>query len=149
MQPSLLPTAWVPRTLDQRHAVGLNLIYRPNSKWQISSTFQYHSGWPATESIFVVDSLPDGSLTLAREVGELNALRLPAYHRLDLRFTRNFSVGRGVLQAYLDIFNVYNRENLRSYGFSVQVNDGVVSTRQVGGEKLLPMLPSIGFRYVF
>lgn len=141
--------AWVPRTLDQRHALGLNLIYRPNSKWQISGTFQYHSGWPATESLFVVDTLPDGSLTLAREMGELNALRLPAYHRLDLRVTRNFAVGHGALQAYLDIFNLYNRENLRGYFYSVQVNDGVVSTRRFGGESLLPRLPSIGFRYEF
>ncbi|MCZ6915498.1 MAG: TonB-dependent receptor [Gemmatimonadetes bacterium] len=140
---------WVPRTLDQRHALGVNMIYRPNSKWQFSGTFQYHSGWPATESIFVVDSLPDGSLVLVREIGELNALRLPAYHRLDLRLTRNFSVGRGVLQAYVDIFNVYGRDNLRGYFFSVQVNDGVVTTRRLKGETLLPMLPSIGFRYEF
>ncbi len=144
-----LDGAWVPRTLDQRHAVGINMAYRPNSQWQLSWTFQFHTGWPATESRFVVDTLPDGSLGLARELGPLNAIRLPAYHRLDVRVTRNFSVGRSVLQAYFDIFNIYNRTNLRGYRYSVRVDDGQMTVWRHNGEELLPMLPSLGFRYEF
>ena len=141
--------AWVPRTLDQRHTVGLNVAYRPNNFWHLTWGWQYHTGWPATASTFAIDSLADGSLQLRRDLGPYNALRLPAYHRMDFRVTRNFSVGRGVLQAYLDIFNMYNRTNLRSYGYGVRVNNGVVTVRQRSGEELLPILPSLGFRWEF
>ena len=141
--------AWVPRTLDQRHTIGLNVAYRPNNIWHLTWGWQYHTGWPATASTFAIDSLADGSLRLRRDLGPYNALRLPAYHRMDFRVTRNFSVGRGVLQAYLDIFNVYNRTNLRGYGYGVRVNNGVVTVQQHSGEELLPILPSLGFRWEF
>ncbi len=138
---------WVPRTLDQRHAFGFTSAYRRGSAWQFSTTFQYHTGWPATPSTFVIEELPDGTLILARKVEDLNTLRLPAYHRLDFRVSRNFNVGNGVLQAYLDVFNVYNRANLRGYACYPQVNDGVVTVVQANGEELLPILPTIGFRW--
>ena len=140
---------WVPRTLDQRHAFGLTSAYRPSSAWRFSWTFQYHTGWPATESHFAIETLPDGTLILARQIGDINALRLPAYHRLDFRVSRNFNVRSGVLQAYLDVFNVYNRANLRGYFFVPRVNDGAVTVIQSNGEELLPILPTIGFRWEF
>ena len=144
-----LDGAWVPRTLDQRHALGLTAAYRPSSPWQFSWTFQYHSGWPATASEFVIDELPGLTVVRARKIGELNALRLPAYHRLDFRASRNFNVGRGMLQAYLDVFNLYNRTNLRGYTFLPQVVDGRFSVRQTPGEEMLPILPTIGLRWEF
>ena len=82
-------------------------------------------------------------------MGLLNQLRLPAYHRLDVRVSKDFDVGRGVLQAYLDVFNVYNRRNLRSYGFWPRVDNGQVRTVREDGEELLPILPTIGFRWEF
>ncbi len=80
----------------------------------------------------------------------LNGLRLPTYHRLDVRVTRAFVVGGGILEAYVDVFNVLNRENLRSYFFDVvAIRDGQAITNRVAGETLLPRLPSLGLRYVF
>ncbi len=76
-------------------------------------------------------------------------LRLPTYHRLDFRVSRNFNVGSGVLQAYFDVFNVYNRANLRGYFFFPRVNDGAVTVIQSNGKELLPILPTIAFRWEF
>ncbi len=140
---------WVPRTLDQRHALGLTSSYRPGGAWQFSWTFQAHTGWPATPSTYVLEEQPDGTVTLARVVGDLNVDRLPTYHRLDFRVSRDFAVGNGVLQAYLDVFNLYNRANLRSYGYYAQVEQGQVRTIRGDGEELLPILPTIGFRWEF
>ena len=140
---------WVPRPLDQRHAVGLTAAYRPSSPWQFSSTFQYHTGWPATASSFVTEALPGATIVRARGIGELNALRLPAYHRLDFRVSRNFNVGRGLLQAYLDVFNLYNRTNLRGYTFFPEVTRGRVRVRRAPGEEMLPLLPTLGVRWEF
>ena len=65
------------------------------------------------------------------------------------RQTNILNVGNGVLQAYLDVFNVYNQANLRGYAYHPQVNDGVVTVIQGNGEELLPILPTIGFRWEF
>ena len=53
------------------------------------------------------------------------------------------------MQAYLDVFNAYNRSNLRGYWFQPNVNNGRVTVRQFAGEELLPILPTIGFRWEF
>ena len=140
---------WVPRMLDQRHTFGVNLAYRPNNVWHLSWAFHYHTGWPITQSLFAVDSLADGSVILSRDFGPLNGERLPAYHRVDFRVTRNFSVGRGILQAYLDLFNAYNHTNLRSYFYRARFDGSRLFVSRGNGEEMLPILPSLGLRYEF
>lgn len=141
---------WIPRALDQRHTFGITAAYRPNNKWRLSASWYYHTGWPSTDTDFRIDSLADGSLFLAREFGPLNAIRLPAYHRLDLRVSRNLSVGSGVLQAYFDVFNAYNRTNISSYDHWAYVNEqGDLIVGRDNGQEMMPILPSIGLRYEF
>jgi hypothetical protein len=141
---------WVPRALDQRHTFGVSAAYRPNNSWRFSASWYYHTGWPTTDTGFRVDSLADGSLRLVRDFGPLNAIRLPAYHRLDLRATRNFSVGSGVLQVYLDVFNAYNRTNLSSWDHWAYVNEqGNLIVGRDNGQEMMRILPSIGLRYEF
>ena len=74
---------------------------------------------------------------------------MPAYHRLDLRVSRGFEVGNGTLNVFLDVFNLYNRGNLRSYGYDLRLVDGQVISTRVGGEEMLPLLPSFGVRWEF
>ena len=145
----LVDQEWIPRILDQRHAMTLNVAFRPTPRWRLSTGFHYHSGWPITEATFSVDTLSDGSVALERSFNRINAERLPAYHRLDFRVTRSFPLGRGLLQAYLDLFNMYNRGNLRSYLYWARYEDGQLMTTRESGEELLPLLPSIGFRWEF
>ena len=79
----------------------------------------------------------------------MNADRLPAYHRLDLRATRRFQLRRGTLDIYVDLFNAYNQENLRSYDYGLRwLNQRNMYVR-TPDESLLPILPSIGFRWEF
>ncbi len=156
---------WIPRTLDQRHTFNTRWHYRPNDAWEFSAGWQYHTGWPSTPMEFQVDTLgvvpndnpPPGSRTCTDDVctqllvterpGPINAERLPAYHRMDLRVTRTFQVGGGTLSAFLDVFNLYNRENLRSYDYKVELPSGRVI--QNVGETLLPLLPSFGLTWEF
>ena len=157
---------WVPRTLDQRHTFNTRWHYRPNSDWELSAGWQYHTGWPSTPMEFQVDTLgvfpadeppppgwrscgPDTCLHLLvnERPGPINAERLPAYHRMDIRVTRTFQVGRGTLSAFLDVFNLYNRENLRSYDYKVELPSGRVISNI--GETLLPILPSFGLTWEF
>jgi len=80
--------------------------------------------------------------------GPVNADRLPAYHRFDLRVTRRFTIGRSVLRVFLDLFNAYDRTNLNGYDYRVSVSGGrAVATRS--GQELLPRLPTIGASWEF
>ena len=147
---------WLPQFWDQTHAFTVTVGYRPTSSWSFTGAWEIHSGWPITPQEFVVDTITvfqgDGTLWPMRwrqEFGALNSARLPAYHRLDLRVNRSFQLKRGRLDVYLDLFNAYNQENLRSYGYQLRTIRDRLRYVRYGDETLLPILPSIGFRWEF
>jgi outer membrane receptor protein involved in Fe transport len=141
---------WVPRRTDQRHAIGVDAAYRPNDRWLLSWAWTIHSGWPSTATAFAFDTLADGSFQWRSTYDEYHGIRLPTYHRLDVRMTRTFQIGGGALQAYLDVFNIYGRKNVRSYDHWVSIYaNGHIEVGRNPGQELLPMLPSIGVRYEF
>jgi hypothetical protein len=84
-----------------------------------------------------------------REFGPLNARRLPAYHRLDVRVTRAFEVRGSRLELFADLFNAYDRANVRGYAYNLHRDGSRWTTTRDVGEELLPILPTVGFRWVF
>jgi len=146
---------WVPGMFDQRHTLHLQASYRPGTRWQFGVAWHYHSGWPVSEPIFrvVTGTVGPGSETrtiILREWGPLNTERLPPYHRMDVRVTRRFHLGGGLLEAYLDVFNLYARENVQGFGYNIMFfPDGRLETARRGGMQLLPILPTLGFRWEF
>jgi hypothetical protein len=145
---------WAPQTYDQLHTLNLRGSYRTD-RWQLSASWHYHTGWPVTEQFLdaTVSEGPDGEIDafiVKRGFGALNAQRLPAYHRLDVRATRRFRVGGGELEVYLDVFNLYNQDNLRGYFYSLNGDPtGYYRTERSDGEEMMPILPTLGFRWVF
>lgn len=150
-----LDEGWVPRFLDQRHATTLSLGYHPNARWFASAAWHWHSGWPFTPQAWVVDTLTvfrdQGAEPLHwREVfGPTNSVRLPAYHRLDIRVTRRFQLRHSQLDVYMDLFNAYNQVNLASYEYDLRWYGNRLVRVQYPDETLLPFLPSIGLRWEF
>jgi len=147
---------WVPRFWDQTHALATTLGWRPNDKWTVTGAWQARSGWPFTPQVIEFDTLTvfkdDGSdwpLRWREAFGPMNSIRLPTYHRLDLRVTRRFDVGRGVLDVYIDLFNAYNQQNLRSFDYSTDLINGELRYIRSPDEELLPILPSLGLRWLF
>jgi len=138
---------WVPRSHDQRHAVNAQVSYRPNDRWNLTAAWIFHSGWPVTPWAYDAMPLPDGSVFWARTFGVIHSETLPAYHRLDLRLTRAWTVGSGRIEAFVDVFNVYDRANEVSLKYVASYANGVVQTMRRRGETMLPFLPSVGVRY--
>jgi len=138
-----------PRNFDQRHTVYLDFNYRPNPKWRLNWAWQYHSGWPYTEAMFKRIELSNGGFFYELVYGPRHASRLPAYHRFDVRANRYFDVGKGRLAVFLEVINLYNHTNVRTYEYDldVQPNGQFVSTRRA--EKWLPRLPSLGISWEF
>ncbi|MCA9738554.1 MAG: TonB-dependent receptor [Gemmatimonadetes bacterium] len=145
---------WAPRVLDQTHVLNARFAWDLRPGWQLSGSWQYHTGWPFTEQILdvVVAESEDGSQlvdVIERGFGPINEGRLPAYHRLDLRMTRAFRFERSTLEVFLDVFNVYDRINLRGYEWFLQEQGGVLRAARDSGEEQLPRLPTLGVRWVF
>ena len=139
---------WVPRARDQQHAFYADAIYAWNPRWQFSAAWQFHTGWPTTDVVYALAPLANGRRLLVSANGPIYGLRLPDYHRLDLRATRRFKLRQGELRAYLDIFNAYDRTNVLGYDHHVTVSGAQVSDVKKAREQL-PLLPSVGVSWAF
>jgi hypothetical protein len=139
---------WIPRARDQRHAAYADATYTLNPRWQFSAAWHFHSGWPTTDVLYSLAPLSNGRRVLVSANGPVYGLRLPDYHRLDLRATRRFKLKHGDLRAYLDVFNAYDRTNLLGYDHRVTISGTQVTDVKKPREQL-PLLPSAGVSWEF
>ena len=97
---------------DQRHEIKLVNSWR-FGKVNLASTWTFGSGKPYTapESQYFL-TLLDGTEQSFIHVGEKNAYRLPAYHRLDLSAHLLLEGEKSNVDIGFSLFNVYNRSNV-------------------------------------
>lgn len=124
-----------PFAFDQPHILTLIAVYKLPKNWQVGGRFRLVSGNPTTlysDSVYHADS--DDYEPVTGVAG-----RLPTFHQLDLRVDKTFVFKRVMLNVYLDVINVYNRQNGEAivYSFNLQQNQV-----QAG----LPIIPSLGMR---
>lgn len=133
------PSSW-----DARHAVDLTggLRLGPGDRWELGSRWRIVSGRPFTpfDPVLSPESMARTG-TGVPDRNQLNRLRTPAYHRLDLRLDRRLARAGFNGRVYLDIQNVYNRANL--FGFTYTQDpafpDNLRPREQIG------LLPTVGF----
>jgi hypothetical protein len=139
-----------PRSRDQRHTVYLDATYTPNPRWQFAFAWQYHTGWPTTAYEYSLAPLAGGGAAAISTLGPINTLRLPAYQRLDWRAQRRFALRHGSLRVFLDVFNVFGRENIIDYAYDVRFAPGNrLEVRRKDGQTLFPRLPNVGATWDF
>jgi len=83
-------------------------------------------------------------------VGTLNSARLPAFARVDLRFTFRPSGAAGRWELYADVINALKRKNVGSIQYNLEYD--AASDRPTLVEepsRSLPLLPSFGMRLRF
>ncbi len=95
------------------------------------------------------------------DASNINADRLPAYHRLDVRATYQDRWGDVGLELYVDLINLYNRKNTVTNQYFVEIierprPDLPIALQPPPRPLLLrepvymfPFIPSFGFRLVF
>ncbi|HKT08687.1 MAG TPA: TonB-dependent receptor [Gemmatimonadaceae bacterium] len=139
----------LPSPYDQRHSIHVDASASPHPGWRVSAAWEFHSGWPATPITFGVDTLVDGSHHVRAQYGIFNSTRIGPYHRLDFRVSNDRRLGPGKLSVYLDVFNVYGRNNPRGLGYTVadwNSAEVVVSQRS---KLQLPRIPTLGVQWTF
>ena len=111
---------WYDAKYDRRHDLGINLSYPVWREWKFNSTFVFTSGQPATLPIAYGEDINGNEIPF---YNKRNNLRMPAYHRLDVAFTREFvsRKGRNSIMSF-GAYNAYHRIN----PFYIMLIDNVV-----------------------
>lgn len=144
----LVDDRWVPVEHDQTQTFYADVSYVPAPNWQLSCSWQYHTGWPTTDVSYSLTHLADGSVAPVTNYGPVGADRLPAYHRLDLRATRCYRLRHSKLTVFVDLFNVYGRKNVEGFTYTPIVQGDTVTAAK-SPEKAFPFLPSGGLSWEF
>jgi hypothetical protein len=125
-----------PGAYDTR-VIGTALAgYRFNSAWEVSGKFRIASGRPTTPFIEVGPQA--GRLDFSR----YNELRFPTFNALDVRVDRTWNFRTVRLEVYLDVQNVYGRQNVDQVFWNAR-------TGKAEPEESLGILPSIGVNVTF
>lgn len=132
-------TGRVDRSWDQTHTVKAGLSWRWR-RWNVSAAGEVHTGWPRTT---LYDFTPVSATASAPNVS-----RYPVFHTLDARVSREFDVRRGDLDVFLEVSNLYNRQNVCCTEYSVISTAAGPELRAVE-QYWLPLVPSLGFVWRF
>jgi len=115
---------WYNTPYDKTHDISLYTNYELNEKWSINSNFVFQTGQPT--------NYPIGQFEFQNLVvpyyGSRNKQRLPTYHRIDFSATltpRKNKDRRLKSEWVFSIYNLYNRRNAASIGFSRNGDTGV------------------------
>ena len=133
------------RQYDRRHAFAVSSSYQFAPTWHLYVSWRFHTGEPRTPLIHT-EVQANGSILCDRQLGATHSERMPAYHSLDFRITKQSPYRRWELSWYFQILNLYNQRNLDQYAFS-EVRDektNAIIECAVDGEPLLPILPTLG-----
>jgi hypothetical protein len=141
-----------PRSFDQPHALNLDLDYLIGRHWRVNFAWRYHTGWPTTSlTLREVTEEPEEDdeepeTIFVPELGPLFGERLPDYHRLDFRATREWETGFGRVVFLLDLQNVYDRGNIAGFDYDIDEEEGTIDPQP---EEWAGFLPSVGVRIEF
>jgi len=116
--------SWYNTPYDKTHDVSLYVNYELNEKWSFNSNFVFQTGQPTN---YPIGQFEFQNLAVPY-YGLRNKQRLPAYHRIDFSatLTPRKNKGRKLKAEWVfSIYNLYNRRNAASIGFSRNGDTGV------------------------
>jgi hypothetical protein len=127
----------LPYVLDQPHSLTLLATTALGDSWRVGGRFRYTTGNPFTP---VDHTVMNGSAFVPID-GPLLSERLPAFVQLDLRIDHAWRRSWGVIDLYIDVQNVTNRENPEGVTYNTDYSQRSYTTG-------LPVFPSIGVEYI-
>ncbi len=133
---------------DRRHDVSIVIAYNVTDDFSIGATWTYGTGQGYTlpTGQYQFQNIgPDDSTKFQVSYTDRNAFRLPAFHKLDFNASYKFIWIGLMFDAYLNIYNLYNRQN--PFSFYISKNqEGETVLRQIS---LFPFIPTIGVNIKF
>ena len=139
---------WVFFDHDRRHNLSIQGELRLHRNFRVDLSWRYGTGFPHTPILgaaFAPWSTRSNEQGWSFKYGERNSHRYPDYHRLDLRFTYQKKLGTGRIRLYIDLANVYNRQNVFIYDWNFNSTESqVVPSVTKTPIYMMPFLPSFG-----
>ena len=138
-----------PAKYDRRHDLSIVANWEHNKKWKFGAVFVYATGNATSlpQRFYIINGV------LTQEYSQINAYRLPSYHRLDLSATLTPQPAKPKrLQSFwvFSLYNAYSRANPYFIYFSQEGSpyNGTlkVQAKQVS---LFPVLPSVTWNFRF
>lgn len=102
---------FVPSSWDNRFIVSLTAGKRFEKNWELGARWRFLGGTPYTPFDVEESSLIsnwDLRNQPILDYNQINAIRLPAFHQLDLRLDKKYFFDKWNLNWYVDIQNAYN-----------------------------------------
>jgi hypothetical protein len=145
---------------DRRADLDVVMQYRTRGGTETGLRWNFGTGTPFTrpvaQAVGFETNVAGGGYRLPRPIGDdpsvpifvvlgdRNAERYPAYHRLDVTVRREYTRRWGTFTPYAQVLNAYNRRNVLFYFFNY---DQTPPTRS--GLSMFPLLPSVGVEVAF
>lgn len=117
---------------DQTWIFNLSGGYKINEEWEVASKFRYSTGKSYTPYN------ADGT----QSVEQINSIRFPINHSLDVRVDKRWFFSGWTLITYVDIQNIYNRKNITGIRWDQR-------TKAPEFNETIGILPSIGISAMF
>lgn len=117
---------------DQTWIFNISGGYKINEEWEVATKFRYSTGKPYSPYN------TDGT----QSVDLINSIRFPVSHSLDVRVDKRWFFTAWTLITYIDIQNVYNRNNINSVRWDFR-------TQSPEFNESIGILPSIGISAMF
>lgn len=109
---------------DRPHIINLLAGMELGEGWQIGAKFQFATGNPYTPVIGVAKK---GGVYYLVD-GPVNSARYPDYHKIDVRVDKQFVLNGWALTAYIDLWNIYNRDNVMSYSYKTDASGTITQS---------------------
>ena len=139
--------AYHPYIFDNMHIVSVVANYNLTPSVEIGAKWQYLSGTaeaPISAIVLIQDPVTRGFNPLLASADEQLSTELQPYHKLDLRINYKRNIWGLQVGGFLDVLNVYNRQNKIKFIFEDAVLD--VQGQEVDIEREVfdaPQLPRI------
>lgn len=142
-----------PAKYDRRHDISIVLMYKPNSKFDVSMTWVYCTGNTAT--LATQEFCEENEYGYFYEypyIDGRNNFRMPAYHRMDLGMNFHKTLKRGIRTINISVYNLYNHQNpfvvyeSNNYHYT---SGGTTYQSALVQLSIFPIIPSISYNFKF
>ena len=137
---------------DRRHDISFVLGYQLYENLSFGLTWIYATGqrYSLPPGQFIFDPIgTGGGEEIQYNYVELNSQKFPDYHKLDLNASYSFIWFETSFEAYINLYNVYNRHNAFAQYVVKQENENGEKVSLLKRITLFPFIPSIGISVKF
>jgi outer membrane receptor for ferrienterochelin and colicin len=137
---------------DRRDDISLVLSYELFDNFNAGLTWIYASGQRYTlpPGQFIFEPIGTGGNSQVQfNYSELNTAQFPDYHKLDINFNYSFRMFNSNFEAYINLYNVYNRHNAFAQYVVFQENEDGEEIPVLKRITLFPFIPSAGISIKF